>query len=199
MKLFKNIRFLILVLFILFISCTQKNTDEITIEYSGYDVYLKMNPNADAELPPIYDLHFKIKNISNQTKVFIARHSSFDNNTSSELFLIDTVQNVKIPLYTGSIHIMKPEKEYDVYADIRIKDFKHYFKLPDDFFDGKIDFSDDKKKLDKLLINMLNSSVIQYKQDTSDVLQYRLFDKSVQKLKSKNLILVKKFPNEKLN
>ncbi|PIF32736.1 hypothetical protein CLU81_3290 [Flavobacterium sp. 9] len=198
MKLFKNIQFSILVLFIIFISCTRINADEISIEYLGHDVYLKMNPNVDAELPPIYHLHFKIKNVSNETKVFIARSNSFDNKLS-QLFLIDTLQKIKMPIYTGSIHIMKPNKEYDIDAAINIKDFKHYFKLSNDFFDNKIDFSNDKILLDRLLINMVNSSVINYKQDTSDVFQYRLLDKDVEKLKNENLILVKKSPQIKLN
>jgi hypothetical protein len=197
MKALKNIQFSILILFIIFTNCTHKDVNELSICYVDHDVYLKMNPNADAQLPPIYELHFKIKNVSNEAKVFIACHSSFDN-TLSEFFLIDTVQKIKIPLYTGDRYIIKPDEEYNIDADIRIKDFKNYFKLPNDFFDNKIDFLNDKKKLDKLLINMLNSSVIKYKQDTSDVLQYRLLDKDVQKLKNKNLILVKKARHIKL-
>jgi hypothetical protein len=193
MEISKNIQFLILALCIIFIGCTDKKTDEINIDYVDHDIYVKMNPNADAQLPPIYELHFKIKNISNETKVFIARNTSFDNKLS-ELFLRDTIQKIKIPLYTGSVHIMKPNKEYDIYADIDIKDFKKYFKLPDTFFDKKFDFSNDKLLLERLLVNMINSSIIQYKQDTSDVFQYRLFDKDVQKLKNQNLILVNKYP-----
>ena len=193
MEISKNIQFLILALCIIFIGCTDKKTDEINIDYVDHDIYVKMNPNADAQLPPIYELHFKIKNISNETKVFIARNTSFDNKLS-ELFLRDTIQKIKIPLYTGSVHIMKPNKEYDIYADIDIKDFKKCFKLPDTFFDKKFDFSNDKLLLERLLVNMINSSIIQYKQDTSDVFQYRLFDKDVQKLKNQNLILVNKYP-----
>jgi hypothetical protein len=193
MEISKNIQFLILALCIIFIGCTDKKTDEINIDYVDHDIYVKMNPNADAQLPPIYELHFKIKNISNETKVFIARNTSFDNKLS-ELFLRDTIQKIKIPLYTGSVHIMKPNKEYDIYADIDIKDFKKYFKLPDTFFDKKFDFSNDKLLLERLLVNIINSSIIQYKQDTSDVFQYRLFDKDVQKLKNQNLILVNKYP-----
>lgn len=193
MEISKNIQFLILALCTIFIGCTNKKTDEINIDYVDHEIYVKMNPNADAQFPPIYELHFKIKNVSNETKVFIARNTSFDNKLS-ELFLRDTMQKIKIPLYTGSVHIMKPNKEYDIYADIDIKDFKKYFKLPDTFFDRKLDFSNDKLLLERLLVNMINSSIIQYKQDTSDVFQYRLFDKDVQKLKNQNLILVNKYP-----
>lgn len=188
MKAFKNIGFLIV---ILFIGCTPKNTDEVIIDYLDYDVYVKMSPYADAVGPPIYHLHFKIKNVSNETKVFISQSSSFDEGFS-ELILNDTVQKIKIPLYTGDRHIMKPNKEYDIDATIDIKDFKDYFKLSNTFFDEKLDFSNDKKLLEKLFVNMMNSSIIKYKQDTSDVFQYRIFDEEVQKLKNKNWILVNK-------
>lgn len=190
MKIFK-IQFPFLALFLLFISCVDKNNEEVVIRYLDHSVYVKMNPNADAKMPPIYHIHFKIKNVSNQTKVFFARGNSFDK-SPSEFFLIDTLQKIKIPLYTGSIHIMKPNKEYDIYTDVEIRDLKSYFKLPETFFDTRIDFSSDKILLEKLLVNMINSSTIHYKQDTSDVYQYRLFDKDVRELKNNNWILVSK-------
>ena len=194
MKIIKEMSFRNLFLigqFFLICGCQSKqSSDDLGITYSGYKVYLNENHNYDSERPPIFYLNFTIKNLTTEYKVFITKSDKYDD-TKSKFYLFDTVKKVEIPLYCSDKSILEPDSNLKIDARIEIKEFKEYFNLPDSFFD-KIDFTNDSKKLERDFKAMINRSIIFYKQESSDVYQYKILDSRVKPLKKDEKIRIYK-------
>ncbi|TDX13998.1 hypothetical protein [Flavobacterium sp. S87F.05.LMB.W.Kidney.N] len=187
----KKNKLIIIALIFLFYSCkNKKTTNEIEIVLTKYSIYLKSSSDSDSDLPPYYDIAFDLKNNSEQDLVFISQANKYDK-TKSSLYLLDTLQNTIIPIYSGSRSIVKHNSSCEIDASINIRDYKKYFNLKDTFF-NKFDYTSDKLLLDKIFLDMMNRSVIFYKQDSSDVEQYKMLNKNVIPLKKDKIIKIRK-------
>lgn len=179
--------FFALVLF----SCKREELkEELAINYKGFDIYLKSPTGSDAPQPPIVHLNFIIKNLSNHEKLFTSKGNSFDK-TKSVMYILDTVQNKIIPLYSRAINSIEPNDSIKMKGDINLNELKNYFGLSEDFF-NKQDFTGDKDNLKKLYINMLNNSVIIYIPDSTDLRSYKIDDKNLTNFRNNSIIKITK-------
>lgn len=177
----------------LFLICgcqSKQPPEELEIVYTGHKLYLKKNIRCDSSLPPIIYLSFTIENLSGEDKVFISKANKYDH-TESRLYLFDTIKKVEIPIYCSDKSILLPNSKLKIDARIEIKEYKQYFNLSDIFFD-KINFTNDSKKLERAFKAMINRSIFFYKQEPSDVYQYKLLDNNVKPLKSDKKIRIDK-------
>jgi hypothetical protein len=179
--------FFALVLF----SCKKEELkEELAINYKGFDIYLKTPKGSDAPQPPILHLNFMIKNLSNHEKLFTSKGNSFDK-TKSAMYILDTLQNKIIPLYSRTINSIEPNDSIKMKGDIDVNELKKYFGLSEDFFD-KQDFTGDKENLTKLYLNMLNNSVIIYIPDSTDLRSYKIDDKNLTNFRNNSIIKITK-------
>jgi len=174
---------------LLLVSCKKEDVKEdVVISYKGFDFYLKAPKGSDAPHPPIIHLNFVIKNLSNHEKLFTCKANSFDK-TKSTMYILDTVKNKMIPLYSKTINSIQPNDSIKMKGDIDLNELKNYFDLSDNFFE-KQDFTNDKEILKKLYLNMLNSSVIIYIPDSTDLRSYKLDDKNLTNFRNNSIIKI---------
>lgn len=180
---------ILIFLVILFFSCKKEDLKEdLVINYKGFDVYLKSPKGSDAPLPPIFHLNFIIKNLSNYEKLFTSKGNSFDK-TKSVMYILDTVQNKMIPLYSKTINSIEPKDSIKMIGEIYLNESRDYFGLSEEFF-HKQDFKSDEEKLKRLYLNMLKSSVIIYIPDSTDLRSYKMDDKNLTNFRNNSIIKI---------
>ncbi|MBS7252786.1 hypothetical protein [Flavobacterium branchiicola] len=187
----QKIKLILFIILLTLSSCSNHElTDETEIFFIKYSLYLKSNPDSDSSLPPSYDITFKFRNGSKKDIVFTSKANKYDK-TKSSLYLLDTLQNAIIPIYSGSRNIVKQNSSCEIDASINIRDYKKYFNLKDTFF-NKIDYMSDKLLLDKIFVDMMNRSIIIYEQDSSDIGQYKMLNKNVTPIQKDKIIKIQK-------
>lgn len=183
----KNVFFIFFALVLL--SCKKEELkEELAINYKGFDIYLKAPKGSDAPQPPIVHLNFIIKNLSNHEKLFTSKGNSFDK-TKSTMYILDTLKNKIIPMYSRTINSIAPNDSIKMKGDINLNELKNYFGLSEDFFD-KQDFTADKDNLKKLCLNMLHNSVIIYIPDSIDLRSYKIDDKNLTNFRNNSIIKI---------
>lgn len=185
----KNTIFILFAL-VLFSCKKEELKEELAINYKGFDIYLKAPKGSDAPQPPIFYLNFIIKNLSKHEKLFTSKANSFDK-TKSRMYILDTLQNKIIPLYSRTINSIEPNDSIKMKGDIDVNELKDYFRLSEDFFE-KQDFTRDMDTLKKLYLNMLNNSVIIYIPDSTDLRSYKIDDKNLTNFRNNSIIKITK-------
>lgn len=176
---------------LLLLSCKKEDVKEdVIISYKSFDFYLKAPMGSDSPPPPIVHLNFIIKNLSNHEKLFTCKANSFDK-TKSTMYILDTVKNQMIPLYSRTIKSIQPNDSIKMIGDINLNEFKKKIGLSDNFFE-KQDFTNDEEILQKYCLNMLNSSVILYIPDSTDLRSYKLNDKNLTNFRNNSIIKIVK-------
>lgn len=190
MKATNNISKLIIITFILtFIcSCKKELNEELVIKYENYTVYMKSLENTDAILPPVFHLNFTATNLTNCDKIFTAKSNIYDN-TKSMMYILDTLKNKMIPLFSADRQFMKSNEIIKIRCDINVRDFKEYFGLTDEYL-HRIDFESEKKNLDKIYSEIINRSIIIYIPVDSDVASFKLQNEKVTKFRNNTVIKI---------
>lgn len=133
------------------------------------ETYLKdLSKGEGAIIPPSIILKFELHNNTDEYKFFSAKQSNEDNRNLSRLYLLDTLKNQIIEVYSGDRPIIKPKTMVEIEGTIDSRDFKNYFDLNENLQiknDSGRDENIIKLKVDKLL----NNSLILYVQDSSDI------------------------------
>jgi hypothetical protein len=189
----KHIKFCcLLVLLILLFSCNQREKQNLMlIKFENYSFILRNNESSSFSDIPLFKMNFTIKNQSNNINFFCSKGYFLDKRTHSKTYLLDTIKNQIISVYSNSRNVIEENKEYDVFATINLKENKDYFSLSNDFFD-KNDYSKDTEKLNDLFLEMINNSIIIYNQDERDLKGFLLNDTSPEKLEQNVIIKIEK-------
>lgn len=156
-------------LLILMCSCQKKKKQDYSMKLIKVETYLKdLSKGEGAIIPPSIILKFELHNNTDEYKFFSAKQSNEDNRNLSRLYLLDTLKNQIIEVYSGDRPIIKPKTMVEIEGTIDSRDFKNYFDLNENLQiknDSGRDENIIKLKVDKLL----NNSLILYVQDSSDI------------------------------
>ncbi|MCD0464983.1 hypothetical protein [Flavobacterium sp. ENC] len=163
-------------LLLLFIFSCQKEEGFYNMNLVKAETYLKDKTHGGAYDTPSIILTFKFQNNTNNYTFFSTKQSNDDKRNLSHLYLLDTLKNQVIEIYSGDRPVIKPKTNIDVEGIIEIRDFKNYFELDDNFLNKK-DFSKDEKLIEAKVNKLLNNSIILYVQDSSDIESFLFFNR----------------------
>jgi hypothetical protein len=152
-----NIQISFYILFIFFFySCeNEKKNEDYSIELIKVETYAKEFSDEGGVTTPSIILKFKFKNNTNDYKFFSTKQNLSDKRNLSRFYLIDTLKNQVILIYSGDKIIIKPNEIAEINGIIQIRDFKNYFNLDDNFLNKTNE--------------MLDNSIILYAQDSLDI------------------------------
>lgn len=152
-----NIQISFYTLFIFFFySCEkEKKNEDYSIELIKVETYAKEFSEEGGITAPSIILKFKFKNNTNDYKFFSTKQNLSDKRNLSRFYLIDTLKNQVILIYSGDKTIIKPNETAEINGIIQIRDFKNYFNLEDNFLNKTNE--------------MLDNSIILYAQDSLDI------------------------------
>lgn len=166
-----KIKILISSLLIVFLYSCQKEKRETQDYYMNLieaELYLKDVSNEGGIAIPSIILKFKFQNNTDEYNFFSTKQNFSDKRNLSRFYLIDTLKNQVIQIYSGDKTIIKPKTKVEINGIIEIRDFKDYFDLNNSFL-NKTDFFVDKKLIEFKTNEMLNNSIILYVQDSLDI------------------------------
>lgn len=169
----KNISILFLAFFLF--SC-QKEKSVYNMNLIKAENYLIDKTHGGAFDTPSIILTFEFHNNTDNYTFFSAKQSNDDKRNLSHLYLLDTLKNQAVEIYSGDRPVIKPKTKINVEGIIDIRDFKNYFELDDNFLSKK-DFSQDEKLIEAKTDRLLNNSIILYIQDSSDIKPFLFFNK----------------------
>lgn len=174
-----------IVLFFLF-SCddiTTKNKNLINIYFNNFETEIE----TDISSTPYYNIKMSVENVENVENLnfFCAKSYQHDDSTYSRLYLLDTIKNHIIPIYSNSRILINRGKVYDIFARIDLFENKLFFDLRDDFFLNK---KYDIKYLNEQFLKLINHSIIIYKQDYKDKKSF-IFNQENPSLIEQNILI----------
>lgn len=170
MKNLKNRIFIVFVFSFFIISCNKEKDEDnkFSINFENYKLFLKNGINSDGPKPPLLYIKFRIENQSNNLNFFMSKSFKKDEEVSSKLYILDTLKNVIIPLYSTFSSYVKSKESISVNCYLDINDHKEYFKLSDEFL-SKRDYTSEEDFLNQLFFKMINNSIIIYDQNINDL------------------------------
>lgn len=157
-----------------FFGCKSKPEKDFEIVLNSININLKASPSADAPMPPVINFVFKLKNLTDSTKIFITK-SNVSDYRKSKLLMLDTLNNRIIPIYSNSIPVVKGGDSTVILGSISVREIAEYLKLDSLFFD-KIDFSNQGEFLSRITTVMIDNSIIVYVPNSSDLKRYSSLD-----------------------
>jgi hypothetical protein len=163
----KTNKSLIYLLLIIFCSC-EKEQEFYSMSLLKSESYVQDKSHGGAYSTPSLILTFKFQNNTNNYTFFSAKQSNEDNRNLSRLYLLDTLKNQIVEVYSGDRPVIKPRTMVEIEGTIEIKDFKSYFDLNENL-QIKNDFSKDENIIKLKADELLNNSIILYVQDSSDI------------------------------
>lgn len=169
----KNISILFLAFFLF--SC-QKEERFYNMNLIKAETYLVDKMHGGSFSTPSIILTFEFRNNTDDYIFFSAKQSNEDKRNLSRLYLVDTLKNQAVEIYSGDRPVIKPKTKINIEGIIEIKDFKSYFELDDNFLNKK-DFSKDENLIETKADRLLNNSIILYIQDSSDIEPFLFFNK----------------------
>jgi hypothetical protein len=184
---------LIYLLILLLCSC-EKEEEFYSMNLLKTEIYLKDKSRGGGYPPPSIILTFKFQNNTNNYTFFSTKQSNEDKRNLSRLYLIDTLKNEMVEIYSGDKPVIKPKTTLEIEGIIEIKDFKRYFELDDDFL-NKTDFTRDENFIESKANRLLNNSIILYIQDSSDIKPFLAINKDklpIKTIGNNNVIKIKK-------
>ncbi|OYQ52572.1 hypothetical protein [Flavobacterium aurantiibacter] len=167
-------------IFLCFASCKNQNDQELLIHYQSYQLYLSLPENADAKSPPILNLAFKVKNLTDREVFFASKGNEYDD-IKSKLYLLDTLNNKKYLFYSNNINFLKPNEEITIIGTLEIREHKNLFGLDEAFF-NKLNFKKDSLLLSQKAANLINRCEMYYCQEKSDIQFFKLQNENVTSL-----------------
>jgi hypothetical protein len=179
-------KYIVAISFLCFIiACNDKNKEAnlINIKFDSFEIVL----NSEISTTPFYYLKFSIENLNKeQSNFFCAKSYKKDTKIHSRLYLLDTVKNQMIEIYSNSRPIIEKGDKQDIYASINLYENKEYFKLNDSFFNEN---NFNVEPLNNLFLKSLNNSIIFYQQDERDLNGF-IIDISKPNLLQKNTMTI---------
>lgn len=157
-----------------FFGCKSKPEKDFEIVLDNININLKASSSADAPMPPVINFVFKLKNLTDSTKIFITK-SNVSDYRKSKLLMLDTLNNRIIPIYSNSIPVVKGGDSTVILGRISVREIAEYLKLDSLFFD-KIDFSNQGEFLSRITTVMIDNSIIVYVPNSSDLKRYSSLD-----------------------
>jgi len=159
-----------ILLMVFLYSCQKEKKDnqDYYINLIEAETYIKDVSNEGGIAVPSIILKFKFQNNTDEYNFFSTKQNLLDKRNLSRFYLVDTLKNQVIQIYSGDKTIIKPKATVEINGIIEIRDFKNYFDIDDNFL-NKTDFLVDKKLIESKTNEMLDNSIIFYVQDSLDI------------------------------
>ena len=129
-----NKLFLLFLFIIMSCSDTKEFDQKYELDLKKVELYLN-DSNGEGDLPPQVYFRFELKNNSNKRIFFSSKKSSFDKNTYSRLYLLDTLKKKILNIYSGSMPFIDKNTSDSINGEISFRDHKDYFNLEDTFLE----------------------------------------------------------------
>jgi|SRR5690554_683942 len=145
---------------ILYTGCADVGQCKMEIKVDSLSIHLVVDERYHQDVPPQLYFRFSVLELNNRLKPYILS----DKHSSSEVFIVDTLNNHVIPIVLGStvIEISSDSSSYFM-GYINIDEHVAYFGLDPDYF-YRIDYLNEKDFLREKCITMLNNSMLVYTQ-----------------------------------